>query len=183
MRTFIAIDIPLSESALQLLNRLQSSLEHENIRWVNFRSLHLTLFFLGDTTVAQVNEIKNALQSGLNSLAPFELRLNSAGTFGPPRNPTVLWVGIENSERLKSLHSMVTNAVVPLGFTADSRPFKPHVTLGRIKGISNIQLLKQYIHELDSSINEQVLVDRVVFYQSTLTPNGPIYKPLYNHLL
>lgn len=183
MRTFIAIDIPLSENTLQLLNQLKSNLEHENIRWVNFKGLHLTLFFLGDTTVAQADEIKNVLKSELSSLVPFEIRLHNVGTFGASRNPTVLWVGIENSDRLKTLHSVVAKAVVPLGFVADRRTFKPHVTLGRIKGISNFQLLNQNIRELESSIEEQILVDRVVFYQSVLTPNGPIYKSLYTHLL
>lgn len=183
MRTFITIDIILSDNTLQLLTQLQSNLEHENIRWVNFKGLHLTLFFLGDTTVAQADEIKNVLKSELSSLVPFEIRLHNVGTFGASRNPTVLWVGIENSDRLKTLHSMVSKAVVPLGFVADRRTFKPHVTLGRIKDISNLLLLKQNIHELDSSIDERILIDKVVFYQSTLTPKGPIYKSLYTHLL
>ncbi len=183
MRTFIAIDIPLSQSTVQMLNGIRERLQDEEIRWVNFEKLHLTLFFLGETQSNQVEEIRRALQQSVSPFAPLEITLKGMGTFGPKFSPTVLWVGLESSPQLNFLYSVINEVVAPIGFIPDNRSFNPHITLGRIKGIRNINRLQAEINGFGTIPIERIRVDRVALYKSTLTPQGPIYTPLLEQKL
>jgi 2'-5' RNA ligase len=183
MRTFIALGIPLSPSCIKLLNSLKQKLSQERIRWVNFDTLHLTLFFLGEASQMQVNEIDNAFKTHISSFTPLEITLKGIGTFGQKNTPKVLWLGVEESETLKKLHAEVNRVVSPIGFTSDQRGFNPHITIGRIKSIDNIQLIESIAKEASNQPIQRSTVDRVNLYKSTLTPNGAIYSPLLEQQL
>lgn len=178
MRTFIALGIPLSPNCIKLLNSLKQKLGQERIRWVNFDTLHLTLFFLGEANQMQVNEIDSVFKAHISSFAPLEIALKGIGTFGQKNYPKVLWLGVEESETLKELHAEVNRVVSPIGFTSDQRGFNPHITIGRIKSIDNIQLIESIVKEASNQSIQRSMVDRITLYKSTLTPNGAIYSTL-----
>ena len=178
MRTFIAIDIPLSHRTVQMLNGIRERLQDEEIRWVNFEKLHLTLFFLGETESDRVEAIGKVFQRSVSPMTPLEITLKGMGTFGPRHSPTVFLVGLENSLQLNSLHRVINETVAPLGFIPDNRGFNPHITLGRIKRIRNISCLRAEIERIGAEPIERIKVGRVTLYKSTLTPQGPIYTPL-----
>ena len=50
-RLFIAIDIPGNKEVLQTFNDFKASLPLNKIKWVDANLFHLTLKFLGDTSV------------------------------------------------------------------------------------------------------------------------------------
>ncbi|MDD2197245.1 MAG: RNA 2',3'-cyclic phosphodiesterase [Bacteroidales bacterium] len=178
MRTFIALGIPLNPSSIELLNNLKQKLCHERIRWVNFESLHLTLFFLGEADEAQINKIDSVFKTHISPFAPLGISLKGVGTFGQKHNPKVLWLGVEPSETLRELHAKVNEMVSPIGFVSDKRGFNPHITIGRIKTINNIQLIESVIEEADNQVIHSLVADKITLYKSTSTPNGPIYTPL-----
>lgn len=183
MRTFIALGIPLSLSSIELLNNLKQKLCHERIRWVNFETLHLTLFFLGEANETQINEIDSVFKTHISPFAPLGIALKGIGTFGQKHNPKVLWLGVEPNETLKEFHAKVNEMVRPIGFTPDKRGFNPHITIGRIKGIDNMQLIESIIRETDNQPIQSLTVNKVTLYKSTLTPNGPVYAPLIEQQL
>lgn len=183
MRTFIALEIPLKPSSIVLVNTLKQKFIQERIRWVNFDMLHLTLFFLGETSQEQVHEIDSVLKTHISSFNPLIITLKGIGTFGQKNNPKVLWLGIEESEALNELHTEVNRLVRPVGFTSDQRGFNPHITIGRVKGVDNAQLIESVVKEASIKPIQSSVIDRVTLYKSTLTSNGAIYTPLLEQQL
>ncbi len=104
------------------------------IRWVNPSSIHLTLAFLGELTDEQLAEAIQVAEVVSQRIQPFSYRLSHLGTFGSPRFPRVIWMGIEEpSGFLAFVHSMLNRQLQRRGFEVDTRPFSPHLTLARLK--------------------------------------------------
>ena len=133
-RLFLAL--PMPEAARRALRALCQGLP--GARWERPDQLHLTLRFLGDTRP----EPRQALIARLAAEVwpPVVVSLAGLGTFpsgGPPR---ALWVGVSGSRGLLDLQARLEARVVDLGFPPEPRPFRPHVTLARLKGMSRAQL-------------------------------------------
>jgi len=178
LRTFIAIDVAVEKPLSDKWAELKLLLRNDSIKWVDDRLLHLTLFFLGDTSSVIVNGISSKLQLELKKIPAFNLNLQGLGFFGNSRSPRVLWVGVSRSEQLMQLHSTVINCVSVFGFDVADEKFSPHLTLGRIKHVVSSDKLISLINQSKGLQFQQVIIDKVTFYQSILRPEEPIYKPL-----
>lgn len=178
LRTFIAIDVKVEKPLNDKWAELKSLLRNDSIKWVDDHLLHLTLFFLGDTSNVIVNVISSKLQVELKKIPAFSLNLQGLGFFGNSKSPRVLWVGISRSEQLMQLHSVVTDCVSVFGFDVVNEKFSPHLTLGRVKHVVSSDKLISFINQSKGLQFQQVVIDKVTFYQSILRPEGPIYKPL-----
>ncbi|WP_246590672.1 RNA 2',3'-cyclic phosphodiesterase [Paenibacillus sophorae] len=101
-------------------------------KWTHEEDYHITLQFLGDTDPRSIPELVSALKEAAADCRPFTLSLREAGIFGPPAAPRVLWAGVGGeTDRLQELHNRIVAATLPLGFHAEERAYKPHVTLAR----------------------------------------------------
>lgn len=178
IRTFIAVDVPVEDRLRKGWANLKNQLLRENIKWVDDRMLHLTLFFLGDTAESGITEIADRLDQRVSALRSFPVKLRGLGTFGHSVNPRVIWVGLEDCPPLIELKKFVNDAVTPLGFEEEGREFAPHITLGRVKGLRDVTILKDYIAAHRQTFYQESLIDKVIFYQSILKAEGPVYKPL-----
>lgn len=99
-------------------------------RWVHKEDYHITLVFLGNATKEQRQELGIRLKEKIVP-KPFELTLSTLGMFGKPDRPRILWVGIEQSKPLYELQNIVAKACHEVGFTLESRAYKPHITIAR----------------------------------------------------
>jgi len=178
MRTFIALEIPLSPNSLMLLGNLKQSLSNNKIRWVNLNTLHLTLFFLGETNALQVKSVESVFRDYASQFAPVELTVKGAGTFGHKANPKVLWLGVEGNEALHDLHTIINKKVEPIGFAPDKRGFNPHITVGRIKDVSSLCDFYDSVSSFKGVTFQHSLIEKITFYKSTLTPSGAMYTPI-----
>lgn len=178
LRTFIAIDIKVEPLLKSKWEDLKQLLENDTVKWVDERTIHLTLFFLGETTPLQVKEITYELEVELKKTQPFSIKITGLGLFGNPNNPKVIWAGIAESQPLNLIKEKVDLALLRQGFEDTQSKFSPHLTLGRIKHIKSANELNSFIKSNKSLHFFDVEVAKVIFYQSILTPNGPIYKPL-----
>lgn len=148
-RTFIALeqDESLQRRLSETIYRLASALPR--LKWVDPAGIHLTLAFLGELNDQQLAKTVVAAQYAAAAVNPFAYRLSGLGTFGPPRQPRVLWMGIaEPSGVLTVLYQALTLALQQQGFPTDERPFSPHLTLARIKSPLNpeqLHLLQQLL--------------------------------------
>lgn len=183
MRTFLALPISFTSQFEADYLRVKAKLDQEKIRWVDPKQLHLTLFFLGETTENQASLIAKMLEERLALFSSFELKLKGLGVFGASEKPTVLWTGVELCDELLELHKIVTEQIVSLGFAADRRAYNPHVTLGRIRAVSGKEVLRTLIADEQDSFMESMIMNRVVLYKSELTPKGAMYVPLSECLL
>lgn len=148
-RTFIALELDTSQQ--QFLSNIirQGSLLLPDLRWVDPSGIHLTLAFLGELNDEQLAKTVTAAQDAAVAVNPFSYRLSGLGTFGPQRQPRVLWMGVsEPSGSLSVLHQALTLALEKQGFPGEERPFSPHLTLARIKARltpEQLQLLQQLL--------------------------------------
>ena len=133
-RTFIALE--LDESLQAYLSKVirQMAQELPNLHWVDPAGIHLTLAFLGELSDEQLTATMQAAELAAGKVPPFDYHLSHPGVFGPPRQPRVIWIGIdEPAGKLLQLHQALSSELEQRGFEVDKRPFSPHLTLCRIK--------------------------------------------------
>ncbi|MFB0845878.1 RNA 2',3'-cyclic phosphodiesterase [Paenibacillus oleatilyticus] len=131
-RLFVAVPAPPSviSSAESWVLRLKDRFTFA--KWVLPQDLHLTLQFLGDVARDRTERIAQAIAQAAKDTAPFSLHFQGLGVFGKPNAPSVLWAGVQGEvEKLGQLQRRIVDAMEPLGFAAEKRPYKPHLTLAR----------------------------------------------------
>ncbi len=134
VRAFVAVELPPGvKQALSAVARHLDGHGIAGLRTVDPASAHLTLKFLGNVPAARVDAIQEALVDAVSRSAPFMLRLGETGTFPERGAPRVLWVGLAgDTDALAALRGRIEEALELLGFTPESRPFRPHLTLARM---------------------------------------------------
>ena len=173
MRTFVAAEIN-NEDVLSSIKKFQSDLEIK-AKSVAASNTHFTLLFLGEISEQMSEKVQDALNS--IEFEEFTVNFQGIGAFPKPSFPRVIWVGTDQNggESLKKLALQVENVLSPLGFRSD-KPFRPHVTIFRIKNkIGNISdKLKRHNRIKFGSQR----ISEIKFKQSVLTPDGPNYSDL-----
>jgi 2'-5' RNA ligase len=151
-----------------------------NVKWVAPKNVHITLKFLGDISQADADKLGSALSEALRGTQAFEVEITKAGTF-PVRgkSPRVVWLGLgEGFEGLKDVARKVEEACAGLGFDRETRPFRAHLTIGRVRrGSSGLRELAQAVAEVQFK-PLKLGVDRVNLTRSRLSPKGPTYTVL-----
>ena len=134
MRVFVAV-FPPSEVRREALAWTRRWSSDDRVRWARPENVHLTLKFLGDVRTEALDDIHAALGEVCAQHAPFDASLAELGAFPSVRGARILWIGVgAGSNRLRSLAADVDDALAPLGFEGEKRPYVPHLTLGRVRG-------------------------------------------------
>jgi 2'-5' RNA ligase len=133
VRTFVAI-FPPQEVREALFRAAQNLGVSKDFRLVGQEKIHLTLKFLGDVAEQDLGTIEKALQPLGESRDPFEVSTSGFGAFPSEQKARILWAGIEQgSNHLRTIAEAVENLLSPAGFERESRPYVPHLTLGRAR--------------------------------------------------
>jgi 2'-5' RNA ligase len=179
IRSFIAIEVPQPLKAR--MEEIQRELRRTDadVKWVRPEAVHLTLKFLGSIRQEDVERISLALAPVIAGGDPFEVRVQGMGCFPNPRNPRVVWLGVDRGkESLASLQQAVEKKMSELSFPAEGRPFSPHLTLGRVRSPRGKAGLSQAI-EKDKGVEIGIFQAReVILFQSELRPSGAVYTKL-----
>lgn len=163
-----------------MLDLLQQSLRpyRADVRWTTIRSIHLTLQFLGEVDPAIIPRLAESLRDASKSEHELSLRLHGLGCFPNLKNPRVIWCGINgDTDGLLRLQKKVETVCSDMGFPPEDRQFLPHLTLGRVKGKSNLQPLLDCI-KIGSDLECNLKVSHYNVYSSTLKPEGAVYSVL-----
>lgn len=137
-RTFIALELDTAQQNFLGNIIRQGKLHLPDLHWVDPTAIHLTLAFLGELNDEEVAKAIAAAQYAATSVNPFAYRLSGLGTFGQPRQPRVLWMGVsEASGSLEIVYQALNLALEQRDFATEKRPFSPHLTLARIKSYLN----------------------------------------------
>ncbi len=181
MRAFIAIELPL-ELKKQLAS-LQARLRSDNqprINWVKPDGIHLTLKFLGNIKISDIDRITQAMTEAARQITPLFLETQALGAFPNLKRIQVVWLGLGGEvDKLKKLQQLVENKLASLGFAAEQRSFKPHLTLARLGNeVSPVerQRLGVLIAGTSSEIDSTIKVDSINLIKSQLTREGAIYS-------
>ena len=108
----------------------------------------------------------------------FSFILAGTGVFKNYRDPRIIWVGIKSPEKLYALENKIAEGLKASGLVSEERPFKPHLTLGRVKSLSDTENLKTVLERYRDNQIQIVHVSEVVLYESILKQTGPLYKPI-----
>lgn len=150
---------------------------------VNLDILHMTLKFLGDTDEGLVGEVGEVVDRACQGVAPFQVSLEGSGAFPNMNHIKVVWIGLTGADPLKDIARALDEGMAPLGFSRERRPFRPHVTIARVKGGRNKEQLQAVLREHPNTAFGEQIVEAVVLKQSVLTPQGPIYTTISEHRL
>lgn len=184
IRTFIAIELP--QAVHQGLDNFCRELKRSRaqVSWVRPENIHLTLKFLGDVAPEQLNPIQEALEKAAAETAPFRLQAAGCGAFPSLKQMHIVWVGVRGDhEPLNALQKQIESALAPMGFKREDRPFKPHLTIGRVKGRQGTRALQENLMANQAFETETFDVAEVVLYKSDLRPEGARYTPLFRAAL
>lgn len=164
-RVFAGVAVEASAVLKAWLAELQRELPAERIRWVPPEKFHLTIEFFGEVDEARLPELAEALAAGAQAATAFKLGVGHLGTFGGARHPRVIWLGIE-SEGLQVLHDRVATALQERGWRPEARKFTPHLTLGRIARIRDLQQFQAAIAPRREAAVEQQAVRELILYET-----------------
>lgn len=185
LRTFIAIELDdeLRDNLGHLQARLRERVSPGSVRWVRPDGIHLTLKFLGDTPQAKVEEVQAALAQAAADVGPFTFAVAGLGCFPNARSPRVVWVGLQElSGALARLRDAVEAQVAPLGFPTEKRPFRPHLTIGRVQRCASKSEVREIGEVVATSIIgtvDEMTVTIVSYIKSELKPGGAVYTTLF----
>jgi 2'-5' RNA ligase len=184
-RLFFAIELdePSRAAISELINRISNRLESDSargrgpIKWVERENLHMTLRFLGATPEARVLELQKAMARHLSS-RPFALRFDRVGTFPERGAPRVVWLGAsDGAAEATRARDELEQRLVAINVPPESRPFRPHLTLGRFRGLGRGSE-RRAIRDVSVGTFEPLHVDHLTLYESHLSSRGPSYARL-----
>jgi RNA 2',3'-cyclic 3'-phosphodiesterase len=183
VRAFVSVHLPAG--VRERLRTAQEELEHaipkSTIRWTPFEQLHLTLEFLGNVATGDLARLESALKLVAMVHRSFGLSAEHVGAFSSIRNPRVIWAGIEGEiEAVKALQAAVKNSVQSFVVEQETRAYKPHVTLGRVRPVKGRDL--RQVSEALAAATERDFgswrVDEFALMQSKLSPHGSQHSTL-----
>jgi len=184
IRTFVAVclDAELRSGISAIQERVKKLAP--NVKWVAPDNFHVTMKFLGGIGANRVARVQAALDEVARDFPAFDLSIAWLGVFPTPRRPRVIWVGIEEGrDQLVALAKAVEDRLVKAGFEKEEKPFRSHITIGRVKESKPVEGLVEGLGEIDTSDLRVQRVDSITVMESVLLPEGPAYTPLSVHKL
>lgn len=149
------------------------------VAWVAPDNLHLTLKFLGGVDADRLGDVLAALAPAAAGVAPFDAVVRGLGAFPTAPRPRVIWAAVvEGAEALAALAARVDGALAALGFPRATRPFAPHVTLGRVRVPRREPALAAALAAGAARDFGRVRLARVSLMRSELSPRGSRYTEL-----
>lgn len=177
-RIFAAVKIHANQTLVTVIENSRRQLANEKIRWVNTENIHITLKFFGETEIAHIPAINDALAQAATRQQPFDLELSEAGTFGGFRNPKVIWLGIRPLQPLATFYHHINKELQPLGFEPEKRAFRPHLTIGRIKHLHDKRRLRTAVEAVGTQSLLSETITAFHLFESRLQPQGAVYSIL-----
>ena len=177
MRAFVALEVSgkVAEAILGFQKEIAAT--GTDVKLVEVENLHLNLKFLGEISDAQAAEARTRLE-GISAEVS-QVEVEGAGAFPDARRPRVVWAGIAGGqeERVSQIAQQVVGSLEGIG-ERDDRPFRAHITLGRVRSFSSIGGLTRLLDENSGRRFGTLSLSEVKQKSSELTPTGPVYTDL-----
>jgi len=185
IRAFIAIE--LSSEILhrldQVAKELKSKLINMPVRWVPADNIHLTLKFLGDVSIANLEMLTKILGGVVSVHHSFEISAGGLGAYPKIHQPRVIWIGLEVPPELLAIQHNLELETARLGYTREERPFSPHLTLGRVSRNATpaeTQAISKVLETTKVGFLGATRVKTVFLFRSDLNPGGAVYTRIFS---
>jgi len=173
MRVFVSIEISNNE-VINSIKKFQKIIEID-AKPTELKNLHFTLQFLGEVSEQIIDKIIQSLNT--IEFSKFDISLKGIGAFPKLKSPKIIWIGTDekSGKMMTELSKKIEKALEPLGFSSE-KPFKPHITVFRIKKkIGDITKVMENHKNISFGIQE---ITSIKLKKSELTLNGPVYSDL-----
>jgi RNA 2',3'-cyclic 3'-phosphodiesterase len=188
------VAIPMPDEVRTLIGRVIQLLSHEEwpVRWIDPETAHMTLHFLGATAPERAELLRMALREPVAKVEQFTLKTSEFGVFPNPRQPRVLWIGLEGeTQNLVRRHRDVGLSLQKLGFEAEIGKLRPHITLGRVRDDAPASLSAAVQAQLApnsptsrvTANSIQVPINEVLLVRSFLDSKGAKHVPIASYPL
>lgn len=169
-RSFVALDIDAAQKAViqQHLHRLQH--HYPPARWIPASNLHITLAFLAQQPLEQLEQLYQTLSDELYRWPTFTLTIHKLAGF-PNANSHIMALLLTHSHSLNTLHDRVHKCCQHLQINTDSKPFHAHITAARIKRRQSLTCIPMSLTLTISSLSIQ---------QSLQQANAVEYQALHS---
>lgn len=185
MRIFIAVEISpqAREQVAQRIVFMRERFADLRVVWEKPEKLHLTVKFLGEIDENKLPAVIAATSEAARAVELFNLTIERAGAFPPGGATRVLWLGVADaSENLKLLNQRLEENCAAIGFAPETRAFKPHLTVARLKEPRHARELVN-LHLQTRFAAARFRVDEMIVFQSELARNGSLYTALHKSKL
>ncbi len=183
MRCFLAVPVEPAwqltlGSARDLITRAEPSWRRQ--KWVRPDRMHVTLQFFAELPPSDVMRLCEAYAHAAARLAPFDLLFSRIEATPSFRRCRLIWARFSDTdgafaEAVQTFRSVAGEAH---SGASEKRP-SPHVTLCRAR--QPMPLSEGSLDAVTSMVSAQgrsLSVPCATFYESRLTPSGPVYRPL-----
>jgi 2'-5' RNA ligase len=180
MRLFLAVE--LEQAVLDEWDRALEPLvaSAPDLAWVPTGKRHLTLKFLGQVPGERLESIIEMTSGMAKRHRPFSITLREIGAFPNFRRARVVWIGVEQEPRLELMHHDVEVAGEGAGFELEGRPFRPHVTVARVREALEAERARE-LGRAGRRIKLRTTshVGAITLFESRLSPTGARYTPVH----
>ena len=196
IRAFLAVELPqdlrakLAVVQQELKRRIEPMVKRNTrIFWTQPASIHLTLKFLGNIDEKIIDPLLAAVEQAIGSQKTVHVPLERLGAFPRLQTPRVLWVGPSEdweegaeAKRMAEIHGAIEQVCEGFNFFRETKPFSPHMTLGRIKmGERQVGVAMTESGVLDRPLSlGSLAVELVMLIKSELKPTGSVYTKLWS---
>lgn len=140
MRIFVGLPMPdLVKNAYKKL-QLEIAPLCKNAHFVAADNLHLTLLFIGEMSLIEVQYFHQALQVFLGNISRFSLLIQNLGLFDKAQRKILYYQLKDAPVALFELVSIIQNTAQSCGLCFEVMPFKPHITIARQLTIQDASL-------------------------------------------
>ncbi len=180
-RIFIAINLPkkIKKELVKKREEIRANFETDPINWVAEENLHITLAFLGSIKGLMLKEIERELQK--IELSSFQFNLDNVEYIPSRKEAKMIWSTGSGKKinKLKETVDGLLRSIERLKYSPNSRSFRPHVTLGRVR---SFQFKKQPLEEIplleDEFVDLVFNIESVDIMESKLKSSGAEYKKI-----
>jgi len=180
IRAFLAVDPPreVLNEIIRIQEQLKKSIQGD-VRWVRSEGIHLTLKFFGNISDTERENISAVVKNNVVIVKPFTVNVRKVGVFPDVNRPRVLWLGVDGDvDPLIRLQKAIDRGLQGYGFKKEDRPFRPHLTLARVKEPRGLIGLAKILEKSEEYVAGHFFVGGLIFFKSDLTLKGAIYTKL-----
>jgi len=179
VRAFVAVktDAAVQSALGEVISKLSET--GANVKWIHDINLHLTLKFLGDTDVEDLNRIEKGLQEAANRFKPINIGIVGVDAIPNINFPRIVCANLSGDvDLLTDLAETIEVELAKVGVPKDIRKFFPHITLGRVKSFKGKSRLLMELRQFHKKELAGMLIDKIHLVKSELKPGGAIYEDL-----
>lgn len=176
MRVFFALAMPKSTQQLlaEILASAQRYITAAEVHWVPKENLHITLQFIPEVHINDLPHLIENVRSSLTNLSSFYLELKGMEFFPTPTHPRIISLAVGPSDCLTQLSAAIGQGIKASNYPVETRAFRGHLTLGRLRRVHQSFSLEQ----IKIPLIPRIWIDVIHLFESRFGKEHSNYIPL-----